>query len=263
VTSVQAAAAQPGGEFKSALPKRPWPYRAAKKARFRLDRLIARSSLIPNDPLLDAALFPWTEMLRDNWQAIRAEAAALLPRMDRVPPLRSVSPDHQRIARSDLWKSFFLCGYGYWVEENVARCPETAALVRQIPGLNSAFFSILLPGMHIKSHRGPTKGLVTCHLGLMVPESDSVRMQVGDRLVRWREGECLVFDDTYRHEVWHEGDSPRIVLLIQVRRPLRAPGRQIAALFLGAIRRSPFVQEGRRKQAAWDAAIKAADRPVD
>lgn len=258
---VQAAAEQ--GEFKSVLPRRPWPYRAVKKARGRLDRLIARCSLIPNDPLLDPDVFPWTAMLRDDWRAIRAEAEALLPRMDEVPPLRSVSPDHQRIARSDLWKSFFLCGYGYWVAENVARCPRTAALVERIPDLNSAFFSILLPGMHIKSHRGPTKGLVTCHLGLMVEEGDKVRMQVGDRIVGWREGECLVFDDTYRHEVWHEGDSPRIVLLVQVKRPLRAPGRQIADLFLAGLRRSPFVQEGRRRQAAWNAAMAAADRPAD
>jgi beta-hydroxylase len=245
------------------LPKRPWPYRAVKKARGRLDRLLAGFSLIPNDPVLDPALFPWTRMLQDHWQAIRAEAEALLPRIDQVPPLRSVSPDHQRIARSDLWKSFFLCGYGYWVAENVAHCPRTAALVRRIPHLNSAFFSILLPGMHIKSHRGPTKGLVTCHLGLTVPDGDKVRMQVGDRLVHWREGEFLLFDDTYRHEVWHEGNAPRIVLLIQVKRPLRAPGRQIADLFLAGIRRSPFVQEGRRQQAAWDAAIKAGDRPTD
>ena len=256
--SGDAAGPKPGKA--SVLPKRPWPYRVIKKARGRIDRLIAGSSLIGNDPVIDPALFPWTAMLRDNWREIRAEAEALLPKMNAVPPLRSVSPDHRRIARSDLWKSFFLFGYGYRVEENCRRCPKTAALVARIPHLNSAFFSILLPGTHIKSHRGPTKGLVTCHLGLMVPDGDRCRMQVADRVVGWREGDCLMFDDTYRHEVWHEGDTPRIVLLIQVRRPLRAPGKQIASLFLAGIRRSPFVQEGRRNMAAWEAAMKAADR---
>jgi ornithine lipid ester-linked acyl 2-hydroxylase len=257
---MEAAVLDSGGKAKSVLPRRPWPYRAVKKMRSDIDRLIARSSLIPNDPILDPALFEWAALLRDNWRSIRAEAEALLPRMEQVPPLRSVSRDHQRIARSDLWKSFFLYGYGYRVESNIERCPRTAALVERIPGLNSAFFSILLPGMHIRSHRGPTKGLVTCHLGLMVPEGNSCRMQVHDQIVGWREGECLLFDDTYRHEVWHDGDSPRIVLLIQVRRPLRAPGRQIADLFLAGVRHSPFVQEGRRNMAAWEQAMKAADR---
>lgn len=159
---------------------------------------------------------------RDDWQDIRDEALALLSRIDTVPSLRSISPDHRRIAPSDLWKSFFLYDYGYPVDDNCERCPRTAELVAGIPGLNSAFFSILLPGMHIKSHRGPTKGLVTCHLGLMVPDGDTCRMRLDDQILGWREGECLMFDDTYRHEVRHDGDTPRIVLLVQVERPLRA-----------------------------------------
>lgn len=232
----------------------------AKRLRGRLDQVIARSSLIPNDPVLDPSIFAWTAMLRDNWRTVRDEAAALLPCLDAVPSLRLVSPDHRRIAASDLWKSFFLYGYGYRLDENCARCPRTAALVERIPNLNSAFFSILLPGMHIKSHRGPTKGLVTCHLGLMVPENDVCRMRLHDQIVGWREGQCLLFDDTYRHEVWHEGDTPRVILLVQVERPLRFPGKQLATLFLAGIRRSPFVQEGRRNMAAWDQAMKVGER---
>ncbi|HEV2746746.1 MAG TPA: aspartyl/asparaginyl beta-hydroxylase domain-containing protein [Allosphingosinicella sp.] len=226
--------------------------------RRRIDRVIARSSLVPNDPILASTDFSWTRMLEDNWTVIRDEAAALLPRIEEVPSLRSVSPDHRRIAPTDLWKSFFLYGYGYRLDDNCLRCPRTAALAAQIPGLNSAFFSILLPGMHIESHRGPTKGLLTCHLGLMVPQG--CRMMVDDRMVGWREGECLIWDDTYRHEVWHEGDSPRVILLVQVKRPLRAPGKQVAELFLAGIRRSPFVQEGRRNMAAWDRAMKVGER---
>jgi len=243
------------------LPKRPWPYRAGKKARAAVDRVIARSSIISNDPLIDAAEFPWTALLRDHWESIRMEAEALLPNVSLIPTLRFVSPDHRRIAQDDLWKSFFLYGYGYKVAENCARCPVTAALVEEIPDLNSAFFSILLPGTRIAPHRGPTKGIVTCHLGLLVPAGDRCCMRLADRLVHWAEGECVVFDDTYRHEVWHEEETPRVVLLIQVKRPLRFPGRQVADLFLTGIRLSPFVQEGRRNLAAWQRAVAATDRP--
>ena len=246
----------------SVLPKRPWPYRAAKKLRGRIDDWIARYSLISNESCIDPSAFDWTSELGEHWREIRAEAEALMPRLETVPPLRSVSPDHRRIARTDLWKSFFLWGYGYPVEQNIARCPRTAALVQRIPDLNSAFFSILLPGMHIRPHRGPTKALVTCHLGLMVPQGDTCRMTLAGEQVGWCEGEWLVFDDTYRHEVVHEGSTPRVILLIQVKRPLRAPGRQIADFFLAGIRRSPFVQEGRRNMAAWEQAMKDADTPV-
>jgi beta-hydroxylase len=49
------------------------------------------------------------------------------------------------------------------------------------------------------------------------------------------------------------------VLLIQFKRPLRLPGRLLGDLFLGAVKRSPFVQEARRNLAAWDDAQKLLD----
>ncbi|MBS0480346.1 MAG: aspartyl/asparaginyl beta-hydroxylase domain-containing protein [Proteobacteria bacterium] len=238
--------------------KRPLIIRYGKHLRGFFDRLIAASSLVSNDPVLDVRDFAWTEQLRANWRAIRAEAIhAALGRHS--PSLASVSPDHRAIAPVNMWRSFFLWGYGYCVEENVERCPVTAATVAKIPGLNSAFFSILAPGTHIPAHRGVTKGLITCHLGLIVPRDGDVRMRVDDRIVRWAEGETLVFDDTYDHEVWNDTQHTRVVLLIQVRRPLRNPGRWIADTFLNVIRRSAFVQEARDNVIAWNAAVKQLD----
>jgi beta-hydroxylase len=241
------------------LPSRPLIYRLGKKARQFMDRVIASGSLIPTDPLFDDETFEWTSRLRAEWESILAEAQGLLSNLGEVPPLRLVSPDHRRIMLEDSWRSFFLWGYGYKVEENCRRCPKTAALVESIPGLNSAFFSILMPGTHIRSHRGPTKALVTCHLGLMVPSEGGCRMTLAGHELGWREGEWLMFDDTYRHEVWNDTSDPRIVLLLQVRRPVRGAGKVMADFFLGGIRRSPFVQEGRRNIAAWHANLNAGD----
>jgi beta-hydroxylase len=246
----------------SMLPKRPLLYRLGKRARPHFDRLIASSSIIGTEPVLDPAVFEWTSALEKEWRTIREEVEQLIDDLQGVPPLRAMSPDHGRIAQHDLWKAFFLYGYGYKVDANCARCPKTTAIVERIPGLNSAFFSILLPGTRIEPHFGPTKGLVTCHLGLLVPEEEACTMRLHDREVGWQEGKCLVFDDTYQHEVTHRGTAPRVVLLIQVKRPLRAPGRQIANFFLAGLRHSPFVQEARRNMAAWEQATRAADRPV-
>ncbi len=238
--------------------RRPFLIRYGKHLRGFFDWLIASSSLVPNDPVLDVRDFPWTQLLRENWQAIRDEAiGAALERES--PSLASISPDHRAIAPVGKWRSFFLWGYGYCVEENLERCPVTTATVAQIPNLNSAFFSILAPGTHIPAHRGVTKGLITCHLGLIVPKDGDVRMRVDDRIVRWAEGETLVFDDTYDHEVWNDTANTRVVLLIQVRRPLRNPGKWISDTFLDVIRRSAFVQEARDNVMAWNAAVKQFD----
>ncbi len=235
-----------------AVPRRPWVLRVGKKLRRHVDAIVARYSLVPNDPVLDAALFSWTALLRDNWQAIRAEALAATRDTDAVPALSAISPDHRRIASDDKWRSFFLVGYGTPIADNLARCPRTAAVLAQVPGLNSGFFSILKPGTHIPAHRGVTKGLLTCHLGLQVPRSGALRMNVGLETVGWGEGETLVFDDTWRHEVWNDTEQTRIVLLVQFERPLRQPGRAMARAFLGGIRRSPFVKEATANIAKWE-----------
>ncbi|GAA4216596.1 hypothetical protein GCM10022253_13320 [Sphingomonas endophytica] len=240
-------------------PGRPWPVRVGKRLRGTVDRLIAGSSLVANAPVLDVRDFAWTALLRDQWQAILAEARAVALVGNAAPSLATISPDHRAIAEVGKWRSYFLWGYGYRIDDNLNRCPRTRDVLARVPGLTTAFFSILAPGTHIPPHRGVSKGLITCHLALIVPRDGDVRMRVRDRIVRWSEGETLVFDDTYDHEVWNETDGTRVVLLIQFERPLRRPGKWVADLFLGAVRRSAFVQEARANVAKWNAAVGQMD----
>lgn len=256
--NVISGAPQPGAAMEAER-GRPLIITIGKALRGLFDKLIGSSSLVANDPVLDVRDFPWTAMLRDNWEAIRDEATAVALRGEASPSLATISPDHRSIAEVNKWRSFFLWGYGYRIDDNADRCPRTAALVERIPGLNSAFFSILAPGTHIPDHRGVTKGLITCHLGLIVPRDGDVRMRVHDRIVRWAEGETLVFDDTYRHEVWNDTAGTRVVLLVQFERPLRQPGKWFADFFMGFVKRSAFVQEARNNIDSWNQAVKALD----
>jgi aspartyl/asparaginyl beta-hydroxylase (cupin superfamily) len=256
--NVISGAPQPGATL-AADPNRPLIIKLGKHLRGLFDRMIASSSLVSNDPVLDIRDFAWTTLLRENWQAIRDEAISVALRGQASPSLATISPDHRAIAEVDMWRSFFLWGYGYPIDENLARCPRTQDIVERIPGLNSAFFSILAPGTHIPDHRGVTKGLITCHLGLIVPSDGDVRMRVDDRIVRWAEGETLIFDDTYQHEVWNDTTGTRVVLLVQFERPLRNPGKWIADRFLRVVRRSAFVQEARDNINSWNAAVKQLD----
>ena len=239
----------------------PFVYRLGKKLRHRVSAMVARSSRVGDRPVYDPALFPWIAEVEARWTEIRGELEALLARREAIPPLASISPDHRRIAPPEKWKSFFLHGYGYRVDENLRRCPKTAEIVAGIPGLNSAFFSILDPGAHIPRHRGVTKAILTAHLGLVVPErSESCRMQLHDHILHWREGRTLVFDDTFHHEVWNDSGELRAVLLIQFRRPVGLVGRIVGGLFLFGIRHSRFVQDARAEMGRWEAAMQRFER---
>ena len=217
-----------------------------------VDKAVARSSRVGNPAIYDPRTFPWIAELEENWDEIAREAAAILQDLDAIPPLAEISPDHRPIAPAGKWRSYFLYGYGYSDAANCRSCPRTTALVERIPGLNSAFFSILVPGTQIPPHTGVTKALLTCHLGIRVPrEAERCRMRVADRIVSWRAGEALVFDDTYEHEVANDTDEIRVVLLIQFRRPVDRLGQLVGGLFLWAVKRSRFVQDARRGVRDW------------
>jgi len=242
-------------------PRRPLALRLGKKLRPAINGLASRYSEVPDAPLLDEATLPWTARVRAEWQAIRKEAREILHYSEAIPPLNQISPDHARIAGDGNWKSFFLHGYGQRIDENCRRAPRTAALADRIPDLNSAFFSILGPGCHIPRHKGVTKGLLTWHLGLDVPgEPEKCHMRLADRHIHWRAGQSFLFDDTYPHEVWNETNDVRVILLVQVRRPMRWPGSIGPDLFLWGIRRSAFVRDARSRLSDWETIFRAAEQ---
>jgi ornithine lipid ester-linked acyl 2-hydroxylase len=156
----------------------------------------------------DPGQFGFTHALEQNWLAIRAEFAALGE--------AALAPWPERELYSRGWEVAGLHAFGRKLEANCARCPATASLVEAIPGMTTAGFSLLQPGTHILPHRGYTNEVLRCHLGLIVPAGCSMR--VGSDVRNWQEGRCLIFDDTVEHEVWHNGDSRRVVLLVDFAR---------------------------------------------
>lgn len=259
--SVKIEPAMSEGAEEAAALERSWVFRWLQRNRHKLNEIAGRSSLIPDTPVLDSKIFDWAGAVAEHWEEIRDEARGIYQHLDAIPPLRDISPDHRGIVADNSWRSFFLVGYGNEMAENIARAPRTAELVKKIPGLNSAFFSILAPGAHISRHRGVAKAFFTAHLGLVVPKDwQNCTMQVEDEFVHWREGEWTIFDDVYHHEVWNNTDQERIILLCQVERPMRFPGNLMKKFFMWYLKRSPFVTDAQRELSAWENAFAEAEK---
>lgn len=238
-----------------------WKRRAimwfGRAVRHSLSAVIARYSLVGDPPIFANAQFPWIKHLEDNWQAIRAEADSITQHKDDVPALVAISPDHKGIS-DKKWKSFFLWGYGYRIDENCARAPQTAALLDKVPGLQSAFFSIMDPGAHLVPHRGVTKAIFTTHLGFRVPHAaERCWMTVDGQKLTWREGDAFAFDDTYEHEVRNQTNEDRVILLLHVKRPVRFPGSLLADFCLWGVRKSPFIQDALKNLEDWNSGVRA------
>lgn len=223
-----------------------------RRIRDAVNRIVARYSEIEDSDVFDPSMFAWTEPLQANWRAIHDEALAILGFREDIPPLGDISPDHQRLDRRRSWRTFFLWGYGYRIDANCEFAPATAALVDRVPGLISAMFSLHEPGTHLPRHHGVTKGMITCHLGLKIPaDTDNCVIAVNDTHHHWAPGRFFIFDDTCHHEVWNRTAEDRIILLLHIRRPLRAPGSWLQTVFFALIRRSPFVQDAKRNMESW------------
>lgn len=228
-------------------PKQKPLVRLGKKLRNPVNSFLARQSRIGEQAIFSPELVPGLNSIADQWEALRDEIMPLIRERDGIPPFGEISPDHRRIASTPAWKSFFLFGYGYHSQENEARCPQIMQALSNIPGVIVAFLSIMEPGTHVPCHRGLTKSWLNCHLPLILP-TDGKRCEIAidDKIHQWREGEWLVFDETYPHEVWNMSDQPRVVLMLQVKREMRFAGRAITNLLYHAIRHSSFVSDVRK-----------------
>ena len=241
-----------------AKPLRDRAYDVAMLALAPLEQAVVRSSEVPVAPFLDPGTFAWTRILEEGWRDIRAELDAVLTHRDDLPAFHEITADVSAIADVE-WKTFFFYGYGFRSEANLARCPRTAALLAQVPGLTTAFFSILAPGMRLPPHRGPWKGVLRYHLGLLIPEpAEGCGIMVGGETAHWREGGSLVFDDAYEHSAWNDTTGTRVVLFLDVLRPCRFPGSAVNRFVIRAVQLTPFLQDARRKHRQWERRFAAA-----
>jgi beta-hydroxylase len=224
-----------------------------------IERFIGKRSLVGDATFLPLERFSWVGHIEENWTVIREEAEKLLEVQGELANFQDISKDQIEITDDDRWKTFFIYGYGFEAKLGVEMCPRTAALMREIPGMKTAMISILSPRKHILDHRGPYKGVLRYHLGLIVPQdAEACRIRVGEDFRHWEEGSSMIFDDTFNHEVWNDTDETRVVLFVDVMRPLPFPESAINEGIVKAIGYSPFVLDAKRNQEAWEARFLAS-----
>jgi beta-hydroxylase len=227
--------------------------RYGRKLLIALQRWIARASLIGDTPFFTREQFAWAGELEAQWQTIRRELDHVLEFRDELPDFSELSPDQKHLAAENQWKTFPFFAYGLRADGNCARCPETTRILERIPGIKTAFFSILSPRMHIPAHCGPWKGVIRCHLGLLVPEpAAQCRIRVADQIATWSEGAAMFFDDTFEHEVWNGTDGMRVVLFMDVLRPMRWPVSALNKFVIKMIAASPFIKDASRNYTSWE-----------
>ena len=145
---------------------------------------------------------------------------------------------------SQDWQTFNLIIYGHDVPENVARCPTMVSLLKRVPGIQSALISIIAPGAYIPPHSDPAKGVIRYHLAFKVPKDrENCFIAVDDIPYHWEEGKGVLFDDVYEHWVENNTDEYRMILFVDILRPLSGLSGRLQNLANLANRYHPGVRK--------------------
>jgi beta-hydroxylase len=192
--------------------------------------------------ILDPTEFPELELLRQHWQTIRDEGMDLL-RQDyfdatKRPGTAAYYDVGFRTFFKYGWSRFYINWYGYTHHSARRLCPRTVEILQRVPAVHGAMFAYLPQGGQLTRHADPLAISLRYHLGLATPNSDACFINVDNRNLSWRDGEALMFDETYLHYVRNDTDSDRLILLCDVKRPLNPLGAVLNFFYRGVTRAS-------------------------
>jgi beta-hydroxylase len=186
---------------------------------------------VPRTPYLDVARFPELKVLQEHWQEIRDEALALTDNEIKAAEHNDDAGFNSFFKTG--WKRFYLKWYGEAHPSAQALCPRTVELVSKLPTVKAAMFAKLPDGGKLNRHRDPFAGSLRYHLGLVTPNNDTCFIDVDGQRYSWRDGQGVVFDETYIHCAQNNSGMDRIVLFCDIERPMKYRWAQALNRWIG------------------------------
>ncbi len=124
------------------------------------------------------------------------------------------------------WTELRLKSSGYGFTKYTEYFPKTMKQIRECgQEFTSIKFSAIQPGTHIRTHTGPSNERLRVHLTLF--HTGGARIRVGTDWHTWEEGKAIIFDDSWEHEVVHNGKDMRVVLIMDIWHPELPPDKRV------------------------------------
>jgi len=198
---------------------------------------------LPPGPYHDPMLQPFADRLITAYPDIRTEALRTLAEDSQFEDFIRFR-DNIKVedylrghGQPPAWQAFFFYRHGQRYDAHHIRCPRTSESLERIDLCRIAdeapeiCYSVLTPGSDILPHHGVSNVRLVMHLPLLVPPDCALNVFGGGEH-HWREGELMMFDDTYRHEAWNRSNSTRVVLLMDCWNPHLDPAEREAVRLL-------------------------------
>jgi len=172
----------------------------------------------------DTSIFPFVKILEERYGKIRDELVRVIEEKegtDFTPYLGDgVDDDKGTMVSAGQWKVKYLYRNFLRNEENCSEFPITSEILDSLGTSilrGMICFSAIEPGTHILPHCGPSNMRLTCHLGII--GCQDVFVTVGGETRMYEDGKCIIFDDSFLHEVRHKGTQKRVTLMLDLWHP--------------------------------------------
>ncbi|MBT8446355.1 MAG: aspartyl/asparaginyl beta-hydroxylase domain-containing protein [Gammaproteobacteria bacterium] len=166
---------------------------------------------------------PWMDAPDAAARELEANADAIVAEYRNAMHQLGTHPDNESLTDRGKWTGMFLFQARGERNEALCRlCETTARVVGELgPCRNFGFtmFSGVEPHTHITAHCGSSNLRMRYHLGVDVPEPEAARIRVGTEWRHWQEKKVIAFDDSFEHEVVHDGEKDRVVLVVDLWHP--------------------------------------------
>jgi beta-hydroxylase len=159
---------------------------------------------------------PGLDKIRASYPVIRSEAKVLLDTGVFQRPPAVDEPGYNTFEKGG-WRLYPLKWYTKECGKSaVQACPKTCGILDSIPAVRSAMFTVLPPGARLGRHHDPIASSLRYHLGLLTPNSEKCALTLDGTDYPWRDGEELLFDQTYLHSAINRTDIVRVILFCDV-----------------------------------------------
>ena len=177
------------------------------------------SSSVQNTPYLSSDQFPELRIFEDNWETIKQEALALNEN-SHIRASNKLNDVGFNSFFKTGWKRFYLKWYETALPSASDLCPETVKLIESVDSVKAGMFAMLPSGSRLVKHRDPYAGSLRYHLGLVTANSPDCFISVDGEEYHWKDGEAILFDETFIHFAENKSKVDRIILFLDVKRPV-------------------------------------------
>jgi beta-hydroxylase len=170
-------------------------------------------------PVFAPSIVPGLELVKQNYDAIRDEAKALLDTGVFQRAAAVDQPGYNSFEKGG-WRQYQIKWYSPSCRQSaVSACPHTCSVLERIPAIRSAMFVVLPPGGRIGRHHDPLATSLRYHIGLVTPNSEKCALTLDGKSYPWYDGKELLFDQTFLHSALNKTDQPRVILFCDVDNP--------------------------------------------